>query len=102
MTYRPRDWFSVVLDVRYKHRHGWLVYQGGRNFGRYHAHEWQPSLDVNWFIAPQHKPDLYLVYNLGNSLLRSGDSDFSELFSDAFRDPIVENFVIKLRYRFGN
>ncbi len=159
VTYRPKDWFSVELDVRYKHRHGWLVYQGGRNFGSYHAHEWQPSLDVNWFIAPQHKlrvslqwvgvradeqgffevpvgdgklvpaqrtlpdhdftvniltaqvryrweiaplTDLYLVYNLGNSLLRSGDSDFTELFSDAFKDPIVENFVIKLRYRFGN
>ena len=46
--------------------------------------------------------DLYLVYNLGNSLLRSGDSNFSDLFSDAFKDPIVENFVLKLRYRFGN
>ena len=159
VTYRPNDWISVDLDVRYKHRHGWIVYQGGRNFGSYHARDWQTTVDVSWFIAPGHElrmslqwvgvraadrgffevpvgdgeliaaprtapdhdftvnilttqlryrweiaplTDLYLVYNLGNSLLRSGDSNFSDLFSDAFKDPVVENFVIKLRYRFGN
>ncbi len=58
------------------------------------------QLRYRWEIAPL--TDLYLVYNLGNSLLRSGDSNFSDLFSDAFKDPIVENFVVKLRYRFGN
>ena len=159
VTYRPSDWLSVDLDVRYKHRRGWIVYQGGRNFGSYHARDWQTTVDVSWFIAPRHElrmslqwvgvradergffevpvgdgdlvsapptlpdhdftvnilttqlryrweiaplTDLYLVYNLGNSLLQSGDSDFSDLFSDAFEDPIVENFVVKLRYRFGN
>ena len=159
VTYRPSDWLSFDLDVSYKHRRGWIVYQGGRNFGSYHARDWQTTVDVSWFIAPRHElrmslqwvgvradergffevpvgdgelvsaprtlpdhdftvnilttqlryrweiaplTDLYLVYNLGNSLLRSGDSDFFDLFSDAFEDPIVENFVIKLRYRFGN
>ena len=58
------------------------------------------QLRYRWEIAPL--TDLYLVYNLGNSLLRSGDSNFSDLFSDVFKDPIVENFVVKLRYRFGN
>ena len=159
VTLRPSDWFSFDLDLRHKHRHGWVVYQGGRNFGSYHAREWQANLDVNWFIAPRHMlrmslqwvgvradergffevplgdghlepaprtlpdhdftvsilttqvryrweiaplTDLYLVYNLGNNLLQGGDPDFSDLFRDAFSNPIVENFVIKLRYRFGN
>ena len=159
MTYRPSDWLSLDLDLRYKDRRGWIVYQGGRNFGSYRARDWQPTLNLNWFMAPGHQlrmslqwvgvraaereflavpvgdgdlvpaqptlpdhdftlsivtaqlryrweiaplTDLYIVYNLGNSLQRSGDSSFSELFRDAFRDPIVENFVVKLRYRFGN
>ena len=159
VTYRPNDWLSLDLDLRYKDRRGWIVYQGGRNFGSYRARDWQPTLNLNWFMAPRHQlrlslqwvgvratergflevpvgdgdlvpaqptlpdhdftlsivtaqlryrweiaplTDLYIVYNLGNSLQRSGDSGFPELFRDAFRDPIVENFVVKLRYRFGN
>ena len=159
VTYRPSDWFSLDLDLRYKIRDGWVVYQGGRNFGTYHAREWQPSLNMDWFIAPKHQmrlslqwvgvraeeqgfwavppgdgklvpaprtqpdydftvsmltaqlryrweiaplTDLYVVYNLGNDLPQSVGSDFFDLFRDSFRDPIVESFVVKLRYRFGN
>ena len=55
ITYRPDDRFSLDLDVRYKRRNGWIVYQGERNFGSYHGSEWQPSLNVNWFMAPGHQ-----------------------------------------------
>ena len=43
------------LDIKYKRRDGWLVYQGGRNFGAYHGTEWTPSLKMTWFMAPQHQ-----------------------------------------------
>lgn len=159
VTYRPSDRFSLDLDLRYKRRDGWIVYQGGRNFGGYRAHDWQPSLNANWFMALKHQlrmslqwvgvqadeqgfwavpdgdgklvpaqrtlpdhdftvsmltaqlryrweiaplTDLYLVYNLGNTLPRDVGSGFSDLFRDAFSDPIVQSFVVKLRYRFGN
>ena len=58
------------------------------------------QLRYRWEIAPL--TDLYLVYNLGNDLPQSVGSDFFDLFRDSFRDAIVESFVIKLRYRFGN
>jgi hypothetical protein len=159
VTYRPNDRFSLDLDLRYKHRDGWIVYQGGRNFGSYHGPDFQPSLDLSWFMASKHQlrmslqwvgvkaeergffevpagdgklepaeptlpdhdftvsmltaqiryrweiaplTDFYLVYNLGNRLPPDPGSGMSDLFRDSFSDPILENFVAKLRYRFGN
>ena len=159
VTFRPGDLVSVDLDIRYKRRNGWLVYQGDRNFGSYSAINWQPSLNVNWFMSPGHQlkfslqwvgvqakaedflavpagdgelvsavptrashnftvsivtaqiryrweiaplTDLYLVYNRGNTLADQTDSKFSDLFEDTIADPIVNSFVVKLRYRFGN
>ena len=58
------------------------------------------QLRYRWEIAPL--TDLYLVYNLGNTLPEDAEGGFSDLFRDSFSDPIVQNFVVKLRYRFGN
>ena len=158
VTIRPSDSFLIELDVRYKKRRGWLVYQGGRNFGSYDGTEWQPSIDLNWFMAYNHQlklslqwagvrakengffaipegdgdlepaertrpdhdftvslltvqlryrweiaplTDLFLVYNLGNSLPNQFDSSFKDLFTDAFDDPIIDSFIAKIRWRFG-
>jgi len=58
------------------------------------------QIRYRWEIAPL--TDFYLVYNRGNTLPDQIDSDFSGLFQDALADPIVNSFVAKLRYRFGN
>jgi hypothetical protein len=141
-----------------------MVYQGGRNFGRFNGDEWQPGFDINWFIAPGHQlrwnlqyvgaradekgfykipirdgslveaereadsydfnlgilttqlryrweiaplTDLFIVYNRGNSInnalsVGAYETPFNDLFSDTLEDPIVDTFVAKLRYRFGN
>ena len=164
VTIRPLDAVSMELDLQYRDRNGWMVHQGGRQFGRFYASEWQPSFDVNWFIAPGHQirwnlqwagvravedgfyaipegdgelvdaaraqdsynfdvgllttqlryrweiaplTDFYLVYNRGNSLRNSIGSDapqteLGELFSNSYDEPIIDTFVAKLRYRFGN
>jgi len=158
-TARPSDSVVVDFDVNYKRRDGWVVYQGGRNFGAYNGIDWQPTLDVNWFIAPGHQlraklqwagvrvdeqgfyavptgngrlesaertrsdhdfsvslltaqiryrweiaplTDLYVVYNIGNRLPFRTEDQFSNLFEASFDDPIIDAFIIKLRYRFGN
>jgi len=158
VTIRPSNRLSLDVDVRYKRRRGWLVYQGGRNFGSYNGTEWQPSLNLNVFFAYNHQlrlslqwagvrakedgffvvppgdgdlipvapsedqdftvslltaqlryrweiaplTDLFLVYNRGNSLPDQVDSSFDDLFSDVFDDPIINSFVAKIRWRFGN
>jgi hypothetical protein len=159
LTWRPIDRFSVDLDVKYRDRHGWIVYQGGRNFGRYDADDLQPAVKVNWFLAAAHQlnftvqwagvqahdrgffavpagdgaltpapraqanydftvslftlqaryrweiaplTDFYLVYNRGNTLPNLSEAGFGELLGDAFRHPIINSFVAKLRWRFSN
>ena len=62
VTVIPSEQFSLKLDVRYKKRNGWLVYQGDRNFGSYNGTEWQPSLDFNWFLAYNHQIRLSLQW----------------------------------------
>ena len=52
-----------------------------------------------WEIAPM--SDLFFVYTRGSSLAVRDDG-FSDLFKDALNDPIIDFFVLKLRYRFGN
>ena len=149
----------IKADIKYKRRDGWLVYQGSNNFGAYNGINWQPAIELNWFIVPRHQlrfsmqwagvradeqgffeisnasdklipsprtrpdydftvslltaqlryrweiaplTDLYVVYNLGNRLPSLHEDDFSSLFEDAFDEPLVESFIVKLRYRFGN
>lgn len=164
VTIRPIDAVSLDLDISYRNRNGWLVHQGDRNFGRFEANEWQPSFDINWFIAPGHQlrwnlqwagvratdtgfyeipvddgklvaveriedsydfnvgllttqlryrweiaplTDFFLVYNRGNSLRNALESsadeiELNDLLSDSFNEPVIDTFVAKLRYRFGN
>ncbi|MBO6657048.1 MAG: hypothetical protein JJ934_09145 [Pseudomonadales bacterium] len=55
VTARPTPNLEMKLDVKYKRRDGWLVYQGRNNFGAYDAIDWQPSLEASWFLAPRHQ-----------------------------------------------
>ena len=164
VTIRPFDAVSMDFNLQYRDRNGWLVYQGDRDLGRFDASEWQPSFDINWFVAPGHQvrwnfqwagvravergfysiptgdgklsgitgirgtndfdlgllttqiryrweiaplTDFYLVYNRGNTyneVLGLGDPEtgIGDLFSRSYEKPIIDSFVAKLRYRFGN
>jgi hypothetical protein len=159
VTARPSSSFVLNVDVNYKRRDGWMVYQGANNFGAFNGIEWQPNLELNWFIVPRHQlrfslqwvgvrmneqgfyaippddgelipvaptlpehdftvslmtaqlryrweiaplTDLYLVYNRGNRLPFRHEDSFRNLFKDTLDDPLIDSFVVKLRYRFGN
>ena len=159
VTARPMSRIIFNADINYRRRDGWLVYQGARNFGAYKGIEWQPSIQLDWFIKPRHQlrfslqwvgvradgqefyavpaqggellpeerertdfdftvsilttqlryhweiaplTDLYVVYNRGNRLPYRAKDSFLGLFQDAFDDPLVNSFIMKLRYRFGN
>jgi len=58
------------------------------------------QLRYRWQIAPL--SDLILVYTRGSNVLdNSVDDDFGRLFQDALTEPVIDFFVVKLRYRFG-
>ena len=62
LTYRPWDNLVFDFELRYKKRQGWLVYQGQRNFGSYNGTEWQPSLNLSWFLSSSHQFKLSLQW----------------------------------------
>ena len=57
------------------------------------------QLRYRWEIAPL--SDLFIVYTRGSNLSGRVDDGFGDLFQDALDEPIIDYFVIKLRYRFG-
>jgi len=42
------------------------------------------------------------VYNRGNALKPQDEFDVLDLFDESFSEPVINTFVAKLRYRFGN
>lgn len=57
------------------------------------------QLRYRWEIAPL--SDLFVVYTRGSNLPNRQDDAFGDLFSDAFTNPVIDMFVIKIRYRFS-
>ena len=54
-----------------------------------------------WQIAPL--SDLFIVYTRTSDVsLALGDEDLGDLLSRSFNQPIGDQLVIKLRYRFGS
>ena len=58
------------------------------------------QLRYRWEIAPL--TDLFVVYNRGSLASGRMTPAFSDLFEDAFNDPVIDSVVVKLRYRFAN
>ena len=58
------------------------------------------QLRYRWEIGPL--SDLFVVYTRGSNLPGRVDDSFDDLFDDALREPVIDVFVVKLRYRFGN
>ena len=58
------------------------------------------QLRYRWEIGPF--SDLFVVYTRGSNLSGRVDDSFDDLFDDALREPVIDAFVVELRYRFGN
>ncbi len=57
------------------------------------------QLRYRWELDPL--SDLFLVYTRGSNLPNLPDDGLNVLFVDALKDPVIDVFVMKLRYRFG-
>ena len=58
------------------------------------------QLRYRWEIAPL--SDLFIVYTRGSNLPNRHKDDFGALFEDAFNQPIIETFTVRIRYRFSS
>ncbi|MEX2327707.1 MAG: DUF5916 domain-containing protein, partial [Pseudomonadales bacterium] len=53
-----------------------------------------------WEIAPL--SDLFVVYTRGSNVNSRPHEDFGDLIRDSWTEPLVNTFVVKLRYRLGS
>jgi hypothetical protein len=44
---------------------------------------------------------LFCYFNRGGNLANQVDSGFGDLFNDIYQQPIINSFIAKLRWRFG-
>lgn len=51
IAWRPVDRFSVNLNLRYTDREALLVHRGNGAYTSFEAHQWAPSLEVDYFIT---------------------------------------------------
>ena len=58
------------------------------------------QLRYRWEIAPL--SDLFIVYTRGSNLPNRQSDAFNDLFRDALTNPIIDTFVVKLRYRISS
>jgi hypothetical protein len=58
------------------------------------------QLRYRWEIAPM--SDLFVVYTKNSNQRGLPPAAFTNMFNDAFENPISEQLVVKLRYRFGS
>ncbi|NJN50428.1 MAG: hypothetical protein HC809_00135, partial [Gammaproteobacteria bacterium] len=106
VTWRPIDRFSVDLDVKYRDRNGWMVYQGNRNFGRFDAQELATALKVNWFVAAAHQINFTVQWvgvqadEDGFYAVPAGDGDLEPATrTRANYDFTASLFTLQARYR---
>jgi len=50
-TWRPNDRFSLVVDLGYEDKKGWVLHETGREFGAYDAEFWRPQVEMDFFLS---------------------------------------------------
>lgn len=105
VTLRPTNNLSIDLDVKYRRRNGWIVYRGGRNFGAYDGIDWQPKLEVNWFISAEHRLRFLLQWagvraeERGFFAVPANDGELVPVSATSDQDFTVSLLTTQLRYR---
>ena len=72
----------------------------GEDAGDFTISRLTAQVRYRWEIAPL--SDLFVVYTRGSNVPSLGYAEFDRLFREALSEPIVDIFVVKLRYRFGS
>ena len=161
LNWRPLDGLSLGAGVKYVDRNGWLLHQENRNFTTFSAAQWQPNMNVEYFLSAKQqfkisvqwvgirakeeefylspaisgnliavaKPagpsdsfsisdlvfqaryrweiaplsDLFIVYSRTSDLSQALRQDhFDDLLDNAWQEPVGDQLVMKIRYRFGS
>jgi hypothetical protein len=105
LTWRPTGNISADFDVKYYDREGWIVYRGGRNFGRYDAADLEPTMKLNWFLAAGHQLNFILQWvgvdadEDGFYAVPPGDGELVPVQPTRRTDFTVSLMTMQVRYR---
>lgn len=91
-----QDFYQVPLDDGYLEPYDKGILEPTDNFT---ISRITSQLRYRWEIAPL--SDLFIVYTRGSNRETRRHDDFEDLFLDSITDPLIDLFVVKLRYRFG-
>ena len=50
-AWRPNDRFSLVANLTYEDKDGWLLHRSNRDFTTYEAEFWRPKLELDYFLS---------------------------------------------------
>ncbi|MFT4799575.1 MAG: hypothetical protein ACI9W1_003014 [Candidatus Azotimanducaceae bacterium] len=50
-AWRPNDRFSLIVDLGYEDKKGWVLHQSNREFGAYDAEFWRPQIEMDFFLS---------------------------------------------------
>jgi len=62
VTWRPASNLTLQLQAQYSDRDGWLLHQEDRNFTSFVAEQWQPKLNLDYFVNADHQLRLGLQW----------------------------------------
>lgn len=63
ISWRPNDRFSSVLNVNYTDQEALLLHRVNGRFTSFEAHQWEPRLEMNYFIGPRQQLRFTMQYN---------------------------------------
>lgn len=50
-AWRPNDRFSLIADISYENKDGWLLHDEDRDFTTFEAEFWRPRLELDFFLS---------------------------------------------------
>lgn len=53
VSWRPDDRFSMDVNLNYEDREALLVHKGSGKYTSFEAHQWSPTMEMNYFITPR-------------------------------------------------
>lgn len=99
----PRDNLNLRLEVNLRRSPGWLIWQGGTQFGSFERSMGTAALDVNWFPAERHELRAklqWLTLDAHDAIAyRIGAGGHLKPSGEQLEDFSIANLGLQLRYR---
>lgn len=108
MRWQPTDRFSLVAEVEYLDRKGWLLQENGREFTTFDARRWSPNLELDFFLSARQQFRITAqwagikAFEDKRWLVPSEDGDLEQDFATSAagnRDFSISRLTFQARYR---